>query len=124
MKELKAWQLLDSFEGETPLPDAPKEMFVVNCFYCILKEGDKCYLPLVYPSYKYDDQEEMIVGGTWTPLYNATMICADFCKTDEAKIPRLVREEFDRYLLCKRKKIQKDFETVIDYLGLRGATVF
>jgi len=121
MKKPKDWQLLDSLKV---LPYVPEEMFIVNCFYCILKEGDEYYLPLVYPSYKYDDQKEMIVGGTWTPPYTAITISADFCQSEADAInPRLVKEEFGSYLLHECEKIEKNIESFFDYLGIRGAKI-
>jgi len=120
MKKPKDWQLLDSLKV---LPYVPEEMFIVNCFYCILKEGDEYYIPLVYPSYKYDDQKKMIVGGTWTPPYTAITISEDFCQSDGAKNPRLVREEFGRYILHECEKIEKSIESFFDYIGIRGAKI-
>ena len=114
------WNILDSVNDTEELPYAPSEMWILNCFYFILQDDKGYFLPLVYPTYKYDNREQIVMKGIWSPPYNAIKIEASTERIVSAKI---IRERYKKFIAERKEKINEAFDYFFYHLGVQQRTV-
>ena len=119
--EWKDWQIIDRIDDNEELPAYPSEMWIINCFYFILKDNTgRRFLPLVFPAYSYDREMQKIKIGMWSTPYTALRINDDNPSrtVSVAKIKRI----YSDYIINNEKRIKESINYFFYYLGVSDET--
>ena len=115
--EWKDWQIIDNLEEDEELPYAPTEMWLINCFYFILKDANgRKFIPLVYPAYSFDKEHSIIKRGMWSTPYTALRID----NADPTRVVNIskIKRIYKNFISENKTKIEDSINYFFYYLGV------